>query len=607
MKQKWVKWALLGLILVLAMFWRFWRIDISPAGLSPDEIDYVMSAKSVFYEGKDLALEQSIWRIKPFTVATPMAEWAPLYQVPTAFLGSSLLNSKIMPAMYGVLLVGATYFLVRLLTIKAKQSEAIALLSAGVVAVNPWAISIYRSGFDAPPALLFSIISFIFMILLIRKGKWYYLLGQLVFFSLGFFTYHGLKIPLVALTILFFIYLLLQEKTKKRNVGAGIGMVAVIIIFITNVLALSLSGTRTSEISLLNLGVYREQAQEMRENSLIQSKWLTKAAINMPTVYGYRLLVNFFQALNLKSLFLTGYDSGVILRDFGQFYVFEVVLVFMGLGAVWGLKNKQHGIFITGAILAATTGYIIKTEASNVSLQMPFLIVIGAGLIAGGMVGLMSWIKKKWLKIVVGAVIGLFYVGGMILFANNYFTRSMVDESEYYFLSSRLLAKYLALEEKRPVLIFSRDGTRPYQNYRFFLFYNDIYNRKTAKELATPLRYYDGQHYQTRRWENLTFSDDCSLFDEIRSDTVIIMTAQIADACGKQMEEHGERLKNPIAIADMRDSGAIYYIFNDSVCGRGDMSNIMKKKEMKDFRIEELGVERFCSEWLLQAHLEIRE
>ena len=217
-------------ILLVAAWWRLYRLEITQPSLAPDELDYLMEAKAVAYSGRDLSQTMSIWSLQPFVFnMLAMGELAPLFQLPTmAFLPITLVTAKIMPVIYSLSLIIALGLLVYLLTRKKELS----LWTMLVVAINPWAIFIGRTGYDGPVALALFTWSFVCLAAYYQahfaRQRLCAAVGWFILFTWAFFTYHGLKIPGCLLTVALSFYMIDQLKISACGGGAFLAKICLV-------------------------------------------------------------------------------------------------------------------------------------------------------------------------------------------------------------------------------------------------------------------------------------------------------------------------------------------------------------------------------------------
>jgi len=139
-------WCLFTIIFALAVFLRTFRLTITQPAYSPDEIDYFLSAKAVAYTGHDLTGTISFLSGRPFAFPNPMAELAPVFQLPTmSWLPITPLAVKLLPVLLSLSLLPAVYCLAYTFFPRRRY----ALLAMLAVAINPWAIFIGRTAYGA--------------------------------------------------------------------------------------------------------------------------------------------------------------------------------------------------------------------------------------------------------------------------------------------------------------------------------------------------------------------------------------------------------------------------------------------------------------------------
>src|SRR3990167_4100065 len=168
---------ILGIILLVAIFLRFWHLDRVPVALFGDEMDVGYQAYSILKTGKD-------YYGNSFPIHFhSLAEWrTPLYlysAVPTvAMWGISPLGVRVPAAVFGVLGIYGLYLLIKELF----DNEKVALISALVLAVSPWHVQYSRAGFEVTELLGLLVFGILFFHKGLKNGKYLWVSG--VCFSL---------------------------------------------------------------------------------------------------------------------------------------------------------------------------------------------------------------------------------------------------------------------------------------------------------------------------------------------------------------------------------------------------------------------------------------
>ena len=132
--RKYLPWLILGLILLLAVFFRFYKLDSLPPGLFPDEAANGLDIFGI--------LERQDYRVVYNTNGSREALFFYMQAVFVHFMGNTTLALRMAPALMGVVSVLVIY-----LATKAWFNRRTALVAAFFFAVNPWIVTIQRNGF----------------------------------------------------------------------------------------------------------------------------------------------------------------------------------------------------------------------------------------------------------------------------------------------------------------------------------------------------------------------------------------------------------------------------------------------------------------------------
>jgi len=198
------------LIVVLAIFFRFWQFSSIPAGLYQDEAmngsDALTSLKTgefqTFYPNNNGREGMIIW----------------LDALAIKLFGTMPWVLRLFPAIAGVLAVLGLYFLT-----KELFSVEIALASGFFMATSFWAVNFSRMGFRAGLMVPILIWSFYFLLrgfnqkYRFRKSIFFFILGGILF-GLGFYTYISFRFAPV-LALLAFGPFLFRKNYKQFRIG----------------------------------------------------------------------------------------------------------------------------------------------------------------------------------------------------------------------------------------------------------------------------------------------------------------------------------------------------------------------------------------------------
>jgi 4-amino-4-deoxy-L-arabinose transferase-like glycosyltransferase len=189
-RNRWLEAIAFGLILALAIFLRFYRIDSIPPGIYVDETNSSLDALYLL-EGRPDSPFGTGWYGTPNGYLYYMAA---IYKL----LGANWTSLKLVSLIPAVLTVPAVYFLARLMF-----GPTAALCTMLLMAASRWHLSMSRWGWNETAPPLFQVLSFFFLIrgLRDRRALDYALSGLLT--GLSVYTY--LSARLAAATLVLYV------------------------------------------------------------------------------------------------------------------------------------------------------------------------------------------------------------------------------------------------------------------------------------------------------------------------------------------------------------------------------------------------------------------
>src|SRR3989344_4308366 len=214
---------ILLLILVIAAILRIWKINEVPVSLFSDELDVGYQAYSFLKTGKDYFGNPLALHFQSY-----VENRAPLYiysAVPTvAVFGITPYGIRLPAAIFGILGVWMMYLLVNELSLYKlndnKFKHILPLVSAFILALNPWHIHYSRAAFEVSELLfvLLTGIFFFFRSLKNPKNLWL----SALFFGLAPWVYSTAKmfIPMFLLFIFVVWYRNIIKFPKKELIKA---------------------------------------------------------------------------------------------------------------------------------------------------------------------------------------------------------------------------------------------------------------------------------------------------------------------------------------------------------------------------------------------------
>lgn len=218
--------TLLFLIIILgvAAFFRFYKLDAIPPGFYPD----------IAINGNEAIQSLQDSRFKLFYPENNGREGLMIWLIAKSFLllGVSLLAIKITAACIGLLTVLGLYLLAR--EMFEKNGEFIALLSSFFLAVSFWHVNFSRIGFRTILVPFVLVFAFYFFVRGFKTKRVYNLVLVGIFFGAGFYTYTGFRIAVLLLFAALFGWLLYYLKANLKIKYAKMAAITLVAIFIVS-------------------------------------------------------------------------------------------------------------------------------------------------------------------------------------------------------------------------------------------------------------------------------------------------------------------------------------------------------------------------------------
>ena len=208
---------ILILIIAVAFVLRFYRLGDVPLGFHQDEISQAYNSFSILKTGQDRYGEFLPILFRSFGSYQP-----PIYTYITpifiAIFGNTIFAARATSALFGVLTVILTYLIINIL-VNEKYKQRLALLSAFVVAISPWAIHFSRRVVEGNLGLFFFLLSFYFFIKSLKDIK--FLIPASIILGISTHAYYSERlIAVIFLPFFLFYFRSLFVKRKKMVIGS---------------------------------------------------------------------------------------------------------------------------------------------------------------------------------------------------------------------------------------------------------------------------------------------------------------------------------------------------------------------------------------------------
>ena len=483
---------LLVIILTLAVFLRFYQLGINPPSLTWDEAAWGYNAYSLGIDGRDefgrfLSHDylESFGDFKP-----PM--YAYLDVIPVKIFGLNEFATRFPSALFGVLTVLLTYFLVKRIfpknhksSIINHNSEKIALFSAFFLAISPWHILLSRAAFEANVATFF-IITGVWAFLAgvqapavseSRTDERWYLIISSISFALSMYTFNTPRIvtPLLVLLLVVAFRNRLPVLKKEAAVAFVLGLLIFVPIF--GFLLSPQAGLRFKEVNIFSdVNVIKTSNQEIaNDNNAIWSKIIH----NRRVLYSIEYVKHYFDNLSPSFLFIKGDGNPKFsTQDVGQMYIWDIL--FFVSGVMFLIRKKEGNWWLIplwlliGIIPAATareTPHDLRIETTLPTFQI---------LVAYGFVQLMNKFKK-YKNFIVYCLLFILFMN-FLYFYHNYFNHYPYEYSGEWQYGYKESINYVKSVEKNYDYVQVTNALgRPYIYYLFYTKTDPDTFRKTSK------------------------------------------------------------------------------------------------------------------------------
>lgn len=209
---------ILLLILIIATFFRFWKLTEIPPGLYPDE---AMNGNNALEALKTASPDGGFKLFYPENNGRE-GLFINIQAASIALFGNQAWALRLVSGIFGVLTVLGLFFLTKELFRKksAATGERIALFSVFLLSVSFWHVNFSRIGFRAIMVPFCMVWCFAFIFIALRTKKIIPAVLSGVFFGLGFHTYIAFRFaPLIALIPIFFNRHFNTDPENKNDKG----------------------------------------------------------------------------------------------------------------------------------------------------------------------------------------------------------------------------------------------------------------------------------------------------------------------------------------------------------------------------------------------------
>lgn len=375
MKKQRTLWSLVGII-VLASILRLYALGIVPPSLNWDEAAWGYNAYTLGIDGRD-----EFGVLLPYKYLESFGDFKPpLYAytavIPVKLFGLDAFAVRLPSAIFGILTVILSYFLVKQLFYNAKHKELYALFTAFLLAISPWHIMLSRAAFEAN-LVTFLIVLGVWLFLKGISGRGYFLILSVIPFAASFYTFNTARIvtPLIGLLLVLSFWKILFTKQRKELILAavlGVLLVAPLVPFLLSPQA----SLRFQEVNIFSDIKIIEQSNTaiLRDNNALWSKLLH----HRYALYGVSFVNHYLDHFKPDFLFIKGDGNPKFsTQDVGQLFLFEIPFFIAGIILLFRKKEGYWWIIplwlLIGIIPAATareTPHALRIESTLPMFQI---------------------------------------------------------------------------------------------------------------------------------------------------------------------------------------------------------------------------------------------
>jgi 4-amino-4-deoxy-L-arabinose transferase-like glycosyltransferase len=385
--------------MAIAIFFRFYQLNSVPPGLYPD----------IAMNGNNASQSLQAGDYKTFYTDNNgregMIMW--LDALSMAVFGITPMALKIPGAIFGALTVFGIYLLVSELFDKRKN--AIALLSAFLLATSFWHINFSRIGFRVILEPFFLVFTFYFLAKAFKAGErpqgnprglsripifWSAVSG--IFFGLGFYTYTGYRLAVPLLLCVLALWLIQYWKNKQQFIKISMVLLA------TTFLAALPIGIYFLHNPADFLGRAGQTSVFSAPHPLLELGKSLSLHLGMFDIYGdanwrHNLPGQPELFLPVGLLFLLG------------FIIAASRIIKSAKNKNWGLEFKSFSLLLIWFFFMLLPG-ILTSEGIPHALRTLGVIPAAMILAAIGGVTTWDWMKSRWPKIATAGISALFIV-----------------------------------------------------------------------------------------------------------------------------------------------------------------------------------------------------
>lgn len=446
------------ILIILALFLRFWGLDSIPPHLRNDEAALGYNSYLILKSARD---EHN--RFLPILFES-FGDWKPgLYIYLTIpfikILSPSELAVRLPSAISGLI----TIFLTFLITSRL-FSRKIALISTILGSFAPYQIVFSRGAWESNVSLTLTLAGIYFFLKAFNNGA--YLILSSILFALTLLTYHGAKIstPLILTSFLIAFW----KDIKKINKKLIVFSIVISLVISSPIIASFFNNklVRIDSLSIKNITPQNYIDSVLSQSGEKKSDWTTLLYHNEYYVYFRSVIWRWFQHFSLATLLLKGdLNPQHNAPNTGAFILFDALFLMLGLIKIMRSKLNPQIIFLILWVILSPLSSALTVEPVNFVRTLPFFVPLTIIMA----IGLNIFLKKNNALILLIFVI--FYLISYLFFIDQYVIHGSKKNIAWQYGYKQAIEKIAPIQSKYQKIYIADGPDRP---YIFFLFYPKI-------------------------------------------------------------------------------------------------------------------------------------
>ncbi len=458
---------LLAVIVVIATVLRLWNLGSVPPSPDWDEAALGYNAYSILQTGKDEygkfmpIVLQSFDDYKPALYTYTIIPFIPLF-------GVTLIAVRLPSAIFGILTVLATYFLVKELF----KRKDIALLSAFLLAISPWHMQFSRVAFETNTGLAFNVFSALFFIKSLKKPWLLSLSAACMALNLSIYQSDRVFTPLLAIMLVALYWKQLFALPKKYLISALVIGVIIASPFFYYLFTNKQALTRAKGVSVFSEStVLLKDSQKRLLDDKNSGNVLGVLLHNRRVVYANEILSGYLSHYDLKWLFIRGDLIRHHAPAMGQMYLWELPFLLLGIYSLLFLPfSKKTKIFVFAWFLLAPIPASITTGVPHAVRTLNFLPTFQI-FTAIGLMSAYLFIQKNRFRFVLASFLVFSIIFNFLYYLDQYFVQQNYFVSRDWQYGYEQTVAFVKKNEHTYKKIIVSDQPPLDQSYMFFLFY----------------------------------------------------------------------------------------------------------------------------------------